>query len=151
MYWRRPLTRVEVGLYVGLVGIFVVVFARSMLGYMEVAERAAMQATLINTTAAINVRLYANLVGQRDSFGDWKRRNPFEIAGATPPNFSGETDPARLASGQWGFDAQRAELVYRPRLGMSLHTRDGDGALRFRLVRGVVGYSLEPSAPFVWK
>jgi len=151
MYWRRPLTRREAGLYAGLVGILVVVFASHMLDYLEAAERAAMQSTLINTTAAINVRFAANLVGQRDSPGDWKRRNPFEIAGATPPNFSRNGDPGHLTSGQWGFDAERAELVYLPRFGMTLHTRSGDGALRFRLVRGVVGYSLEPTAPFVWK
>jgi hypothetical protein len=143
MYWRRPLTRLEAALYGALLAVFVGVFARYMIGYMEAAERSAMQATLINTTAAINVRRFLGPI-------DWSRRNPFELAGATPPNFAKDADPARAESGQWAFDAEQGELVYLPRLRFTLQTSDGQAALRFRLIQGPKGYSLEPKAPFVW-
>jgi hypothetical protein len=143
MYWRRPLTRLEAALYGCLLAVFVGVFARSMAGYMEAAERLAMQATLINTTAAINVRRFQGL-------SDWQRRNPFELSGATPPNFVKGGDPASMESGQWTFDIEQAELVYLPRLRLTLQTSDGQNVLRFRLIQGPRGYSLEPKAPFVW-
>lgn len=143
MYWRRPLTRLEAALYGGLLAVFVGIFVRSMIGYMEAAERLAMQATLINTTAAINVRRFQGL-------SDWSRRNPFELAGAMPSNFVKDVDPASMESGQWTFDAERAELVYLPRMRFTLQTSDGQNVLRFRLTLGARGYSLEPKAPFVW-
>jgi hypothetical protein len=151
MYGRRPLTRLEAALYAALLGIFVAIFAQQMLGTMELAERAAMQATLINTTSAINVRLAQTLSGRRADPADWSRRNPFELAGMSPPNFAHDADLASLESGQWAYDPAQAELIYRPRLRFSLKTSDGQQALRFRLVLGPVGYSLQPRAPFTWE
>lgn len=148
LYWRRPLTRLEAGTYAALVGVFLVIFARYMLGYMEVAERVAMEATLMNTSAAINIKAAQAFIGQRPAPRDVMQRNPFEVAGATPPNFG---ELASLASGGWAYDAERGEVVYLPRLRSSLHTSDGQSTLRFRLVRGRAGYAFEPSAPFTWE
>ena len=150
MYGQRPLTKLEAAIFAALVGVFLVVFSRQMLGYMEIAERAAMQATLINTTAAINVRLAA---AYRDQSAptDWSGRNQFELAGAFPPNFIRDVDPAFLESGQWTYDPIRAEVVYSPRLRSTLQVADGERILRFRLVRGAAGYLLNPNAPFTWE
>lgn len=151
MYGRRPLTRLEAAIYASLVGVLIAVFAHQMLGYMEIAERAAMQATLINTAAAINVQAAASLRKQSSMPGDWVRRNPFELTGAFPANFAREADPAFLESGQWAYDAERAELVYLPRLRSTLEIAEGERALRFRLVWGATGYRLEPRVPFKWE
>lgn len=151
MYGRRPLTKLEAGLYAALLGVCVAIFARQMLGYMELAERAAMQATLINTTSAINVRLAQTLYDKNADTVDWTRRNPFELAGMSPPNFTGDVDPASLESGYWAYDSTHAELVYLPRLRFTLQTSDSQQMLRFRLVRGQVGYVLQSSAPFTWE
>lgn len=151
MYGRRPLTKLEASLYAGLLGIFVALFAQQMLGYLEIAERAAMQATLINTTSAINVRLAQTLRTQRSDTADWSRRNPFELAGMSPPNFARDADLGSLESGHWAYDAAAGELLYLPRLRFGLSTSDGQRVLRFRLVRGQVGYVLQPSARFSWE
>jgi hypothetical protein len=150
MYGRRPLTRLEAGIYATLLGIFIAVFVRQTLSYMEIAERATMQATLVNTTSAINVRLAASL-GDPASARDWTRRNPFEIAGMFPPNFARDVDPAFMDSGQWTYDAVRSELVYLPRLRLRLEIAEEERALRFRLVRGNAGYLLQPNVQFRWE
>src|SRR6185503_722651 len=105
MYGRRPLTKLEAAIFAAVVGVFLVIFARQMLGYMEIAERAAMQATLINTTAAINVRLAASYRDQAAGTSDWTRRNPFELTGMLPPNFTAGVAPGLLEPGQWTYDA----------------------------------------------
>jgi len=150
MYGRRPLTKLEAALYAGLLGILVALFAQQMLGYLEIAERAAMQATLINTTSAINVRL-AQALAQRSDAVDWSHRNPFELAGMSPPNFARDADLGSLESGHWAYNAAAGELLYLPRLRFGLWTSDGQRVLRFRLVRGQIGYVLQPSARFTWE
>jgi hypothetical protein len=118
---------------------------------MEIAERAAMQATLINTTAAINVRLALSYRDQATDPSDWTRRNPFELAGMLPPSFARDVSPGLLEPGQWTYDAERSELVYSPRLRSTLTIADDERALRFRLVRGSAGYILEPQVWFAWE
>jgi hypothetical protein len=152
MYGRRPLTRLEAGLFAGLVGVFIVLFARQALDYMEIAERAAMEATLINTMSAINIRLIQDIASQRQGARDWTRRNPFELARMAPANFAGDLDDSPPASGSWGYDRASAELIYTPRLRFRLQTSNGEARLRFRLVeRPTGGYSLAPITPYRWE
>ena len=151
MYGRRPLTKLESGLYAAIVGILIVVFARQMLGLMEVAERSAMQATLINVTAAVNVRLAQGMLDPRAGPVDWNRTNPFELAGASPPNFSPDADSGSVEAGHWAYDAANSELVYLPRLRATLEVAEGQQLLRFRLVRGRVGFQLQPTVSFTWQ
>lgn len=157
MYGRRPLTKLESGLYAAIVAILLAVFARQALDYMEIAERATMQATLSNAASAINFRLgYNILMGGSPRDADWATRNPFEIARMSPPNFAGEVESSQivsLGSGSWAFDTATAELVYLPRLSARLETANKDGVLRFRLERqtGAVGYVLVPTTPYRWE
>ena len=157
MFGRRPLSRLEMGLYTGIVAILIAVFARQALDYMEIAERATMQATLSNAVAAINFRLSYNiLTGGGPQDADWGTRNPFEIARMSPPNFAGDLEPSRivsLSSGTWAFDTASSELVYLPRLSARLQMESGDGPIRFRLKRqsGAIGYMLVPTIPYRWE
>jgi len=156
MYGRRPLTRLEAGLYAVIGALLIAVVAERLLDYMEVAERSSVQATVANLTAAINTRLaYEVMRGEIDNVSGWARRNPFDLARASASNFAGEMDtsPAGgLERGVWAFDVVRAELVYRPRLHRGLETSDPTGALRFRAVideRGF-GYRLLADPPYRW-
>lgn len=152
MYGRRPLTKLEAGLFAGLVGIFIAVFARQALEYMELAERATMEATLMNAVSAINVRLVEDTLTRRRDDSDWTRRNPFELARMAPANFAREPDASPPATGSWRFDRERAELVYTPRLHFRLQTSDGQATLRFHLLALPTGsYGLVPVAPFRWE
>lgn len=156
IYGQRSATKLEAALYGGIAAILIAVFANELLDYMEIAERCAMQATLGNLVAAINTRLaYEVMRGEIGNVSAWPRRNPFELARASVGNFSGEMDTlaqGALVRGRWAFDANRAELVYLPRLRRSLETGDPEGALRFRAVVSPAGfgYRLEPASPYRW-
>jgi hypothetical protein len=152
VYGRRPLTKLEAGLFAGLVGIFLVFFAWQALEYMELAERATMEATLMNTASAINTRLAQETLDRQKGAADWARRNPFEIARVHPPNYAGEIGGAAALSGSWRYDSARAELIYTPRLHFRLQISNGEAALRFRLmVQGTGGYNLLPVTPYRWE
>jgi len=156
MYGRRRLTRVEIAVYAVIVGTLVVVFFSYLTDYMEMAEKTAMETTVRNVTAAINLR-YAILVmsgeGKRTEL--WPAQNPFELAQTFPPNYrglldkQGEAEPSRPT---WLFDAPRGEVVYRPRLSGHLAGGAGD-ELRFKLEHGSLGdgFKLVPTTPYSWE
>jgi hypothetical protein len=151
MYGRRPLTKLEAGLFAGFVGILLTVFARQALDYMELAERAAMEATLVNAVTAINLRLVEDTLNRRKDDSDWTRRNPFELARMAPANLATKSNDSTSASGYWRYDSTTAELVYTPRLHFRLQTSNGQASLRFRLIaRPVGGYNLVPISPYRW-
>lgn len=152
MYGRRPLTRLEAGLFAGLVAIFIAIFVRQMLEYMELAERAAMEATLLNAVSGINTRRAEDLLAPRNAVADWKRRNPFELARMAPANFAGELDGLLPPSGSWGYDSSNGELIYAPRLHFKLNTPNGSAVLRFHLTATAGGgYMLVPNTPYRWE
>lgn len=156
MYGRRSLTRVELAVYAAIVATLVVIFSSYLIDYMEMAEKTAMETTVSNVTAAINLR-YATLVmaGERAGAAQWSSANPFELARAFPPNYRGERGAEQrleLDRPAWVFDELRAELVYLPRL----HRYLGDGTLdelRFRLEPNSsgFGFQLAPTLPYTWR
>ena len=155
MYGRRRLTRIELAVYGFIVATLLVVFASYVLEYMEMAEKAAMETTVVNVSTAINLRYASAMVaGQEIATAEWMAANPFALAHAFPPNYRGtlgEQDPASLDRPAWLFDTLRAELVYLPRL----HSHLGDGdvdELRFRLGHHPSGFGfvLAPTSPYEW-
>lgn len=155
MYWRRNLTRLEIGIYAAVVGVVLAVFLERVLYYMELAERTAMEVTVSNVNSAINVqRAFGMLAGRAIDNPSAPPRNPFTLAEMAPANFIGEVDSPDLASlerGQWVFDRTRRELIYLPRLRQGLATSDPDGAIRFKLdPRGNTISALVPAAKYTW-
>jgi hypothetical protein len=157
MFWRRRLTRLESAIYVCIVAGLIAVFADRALAYMELAEKLAMDATLITLRSGINARVAAEMLrGLAPVAAAWAGRNPFELAGATPPSFAAEAgadDLSSLERPAWTFDARRGEAVYLPRLRRTLVTADGTDALRFRLVGqlGSLGYQLVSTSGYEWE
>lgn len=156
MFGRRPLTRLEIGLYAAIVAVAVAIFLDRLLAVMELAERAAMEQTVTRVNSAINLRIaYDLLNGQLVNVQAALARNPFELAKTLPPNYRGATDTLDLASiesGSWFYDPTRRELIYRPRLRRNLVTADGSGLVRFRLIAGSTGthYMLVPAYKYSW-
>lgn len=155
MYWRRKLTRLELALYAGLVGVALTVFLDRMLEAMELAERSAMELTLTRLNAAVNVRLALDRIGGADvAIRSDPGRNPVELAQLPLANFHGELDAPRLdelARGYWVFDRSRREFVYLPRLHRRLAVPGGASVIRFR---GVIlpdqTYMLVPTHQYSW-
>lgn len=156
MFARRPLSRLEMGLYAIIVAIAAAILLGRLLEMMEQAERSAMEQTVTRVNSAINIRIaYEMLDGQLIQVQAALKRNPFDLAKATLPNYRGEGDAfelARVESGSWFFDKDRAELVYKPRLKHNLVTADGSGMVRFRLVAAPgTRYVLVPANTYTWE
>lgn len=116
MYWRRRLTRLEAGLYAAVVGILIAVFLERALYYMELAERAAVEATIHRLNSAIRLKIaYDMLRGRLPPPDDFKFMNALELASAMPPTFH-KGPASSIASGEWAFDPRPGVVVYRPRL-----------------------------------
>jgi len=96
MYGRRQLSRVEVAVYAVAIGTLCTVFISYLTDYMEMAEKVAMETTVRNVTAAINLRYAMQVMtGDRRRTEQWTRENPFEVA-----NLSAELSrPARQPGG----------------------------------------------------
>jgi hypothetical protein len=155
IYGKRPLSRLEAGLYGGIAAILIAVLAHRLLDVMELAERSAMEATVLSLNAAVTTQLaYEVMRGRVPNTPAWARRNPFELAKMSAPNFAGEVESSSsLERGTWAYDPARAELIYLPRLRTGLHTSDPDGAVRFRAVvkQGGLAYMLVPTSAYTWE
>lgn len=154
IYLLRPLTRLEAAIYGLIVALLIVLLAERLLGYMEIAERAAMQETVTRINSGLNL-LLARALMQGRRLEPPQGQDPFTLAGVTSPNFLGERDFPDLHadSRAWVYDRSRRELIYLPRLTRGLRTEDPDGVIRFRLVAdtGSPGYALVPVAPYTWE
>jgi hypothetical protein len=158
VYWRRPLTRLEAALYVAIAGVLAVVLLDRLIENFELAERAAVEATVMQVNSALNARVaYELLRGRVPDDGQWQRRNPFALAGTSPANYGGEADrvePSGIAAGEWFYDRSEAVLLYRPRFSRHLVIQDGSRVLRFHLratgESGARAYQVVPATPYDW-
>jgi hypothetical protein len=134
-----------------LVSVALGVFLERMLFYMELAERSAMEVTVMNVNSALAVRsAQAMMTGHAMPAG----ADPFELAGSSPPNFLGALASPDLASvqrGVWLFDSDRKELLYLPRFRRELTTSDPDQAIRYHAVADGKTTKLVPTLKFVWQ
>jgi hypothetical protein len=157
MYWRRPLTRMEMALSAAVVAVVMAVFLGRLLDYMELAERSNMETTVSYINSGINTGLaYDMLEGRPVNIAAGLKRNPFELARMSPVNFLGEVsgrDLASLEKGSWTYDRMSNELIYLPKLRRGLHTEDPYGAIRFRLVetKNKASYMLVPTSAYTWE
>jgi hypothetical protein len=157
MYWRRPLTRFEMGLSAAVVAVVMAAFLARLLDYMEIAERSNMETTVSYINSGINTGLaYDMLEGRPVNMATGLKRNPFELARMSPANFLGELggrDLASLEKGSWIYDRPTNELIYLPKLRRGLRTEDPQGAIRFRLVqaREKAPYMLVPTSVYEWE
>jgi general secretion pathway protein G len=127
------------------------VFFERMLFYMELAERSAMEVTVMNVNSALAVRSAQAMLTGHAMPAD---ADPFELVGFGPPNFLGALTSPDLASvqrGVWLFDADRKELLYLPRFRRGFTTSDPDQAIRYRAVVDGKTTKLVPTSKFVWQ
>jgi hypothetical protein len=150
------------GLYVIIVGIVATVLLERLLTYAEVAEKAAMEATLSRLHAALYTRIaYLALRGDREAIDALPTQSPFATAVMRTTNYMGEFVgfPTEAVDGQWFYDRLRHELVYVPRHRRHLRADADEPAspgLRFRLElvqsskAGFAGVSLRPVGGARW-
>jgi general secretion pathway protein G len=160
---RAGYTLVEFAVVVIIVGLCAGALLERLQRTQELAERAAMEATLRLIRTGLQIRLAELILANRQAEAPrLEVENPTLWLSEKPPNYAGEyREPAER--GAWYYDAQRRELVYVVNLGRGL---DGVGEakqLRFRakllfdpvqapggVVRSVTGITLEPVRAYRW-
>ncbi len=151
-----------------VIGILAAVLLNRLLRYQELAEKTAMEATVVNMRSGLRMRA-AELViqGRTDEIGQLGRGNPIMWLDTLPPNYAGELDhpdQGAVKPGSWYFDGARQELVYLP--ARSSHLKpgpDGTKAIRFRVTTvtrqaetglapapALAGVAITPLVPYDW-
>lgn len=127
-----------------LLGILSMMVLEYMLHYIEVAEKSAMETTVMYLRSALRLRLAEALAAEnaaeaisltRDNPMDWLQDKPYNYAGtfdAPPPGF--------IMEGKWYFDTKSRELVYLVEYGREF-VPDQDGLKRARF--HIIAPSLE--------
>lgn len=137
---NRQRNYLQSALYVAIVGVLAAVLLERLLTYAEVAEKAAMEATVSRLHAALYTKLaYLVLRGEYQAIETLSDQSPFVTADVNSPNYLGEFEGAPSGGGEggkWYFDRARRELVYVPNLKRYVSSADGEQApplMRFRI------------------
>jgi hypothetical protein len=154
MYWRRPLTRLELALYAAIGGVLAAFLLELLLSSMEIAERTTMEVTILRINGGLDFRLATEMLHGRSAIPGAFERNPVELSGVSLSNLHADIDSPDLGAlerGYWVFDRSHHELIYLPRLHRRLATNDGEPAVHF-LVSGGYGrpYRMAPVARYEW-
>jgi general secretion pathway protein G len=118
-----------------LVGILSMVVLDYMLRYIEIAEKGAMENTVVNLRSALRLRLAEELV--RNDAKEAMRlahSNPMEWLYELPSNYAGEftdPEPGSIMRGKWYWNRGSRELVYLVDNGRDF-TPDSEGLKRVR-------------------
>ena len=132
---------------VSVVVVIVVLLAAVLLNALhyvqEKAERAVMEATVLNMASGLKMEISARVIhGQGASARELIGANPVQWLASQPQGYSGICG-AQRAPGEWCYDGATREMVYRPRLDRNLEFRaTGARELRWR-----VGLSKEIAVP----
>lgn len=99
-----------------LVGVLSMVVLDYMLRYIEVAEKSAMENTVVNLQSALRLRLMEALLhNDVEEVVRLANENPINWLQEVPRNYAGEFDdpePGVVAEGKWYYDLKSKELVY---------------------------------------
>jgi len=160
----RGFTVLEMVVVLIVVGLAGIIAANRFLYYQELAEKAAMDATLASFKMGLQIRSAELAISNNQSqSGGLARENPVRWLAEPPANYAGEY-PERPQSGQWYFDPKDAALVYIPNNSRYLQlSNGGNKELRFRVrinydvvptpaggVRMPAGISIVASPEYRW-
>lgn len=162
----RGFTLFELAVCVVLIGALATVLLERLGRYQEMAERAAMEATLRLVKTGLQIRLAELIVTNREALaGRLEIDNPLHWLERRPVNYGGPWQPPGIP-GNWYFDERARELVYVANAASRLEFDAGMAAktLRFhprvlrnrvwvagRPVESVSGVTIEPVRRYRWQ
>jgi len=162
---QHGFTLFELVIVIVIVSVLATVFARRLTIYQELAEKAAMDATLNIIKTALQIRLANLIIDNRQSETDeLERTNPIQWLAEKPSNYIG-LYRAPTETGSWYYDERRLELVYVPRSAehLKIEKTGDEREIRFRIrliidhletagvrVNSVTGVALIPVRPYRW-
>lgn len=162
---HRGFTLLELMVVTVIFGVVLTAFLERLRFYQEMAEQAAMQATLSIIKTGLQIRLAELISTNRQAeAGELEAENPTHWLSKRPTNYAGEyREPPE--PGSWYFDADRHQLVYVVNNGNVLQAGPAiqTKQLRFKVklimdrieatggaVYGVAGVALIPAYPYRW-
>jgi prepilin-type N-terminal cleavage/methylation domain-containing protein len=163
---QRGFTLIELIVVIVIVCSLAAVGLDRLLGYQELAEKAAMEATAQNIKMGLQMRLAELLIANRQSeVAQLESENPLRWLQEGPANYRGEyREP--VAPGNWYYDERERQLVYAVNRGSNLEVGGEKDIklLRFRpqvvkqtveasgrQVLTPVGVTLTPVTPYQWR
>lgn len=103
-----------------LISILGAILLDRLLFYQEIAEKTAMETTIINMRSALRLTVAElRMQNRMQELEKLVGANPIAWLDTPPANYAGELDspsPAAVPPGNWYFDRTRRQLVYRPNL-----------------------------------
>lgn len=168
----RGFSLLELVVVIVIISVLLVVAISRLLAIMVDAERVTMETVAGTLRSAIGMKVAESIVRHRvPELRQLEGSNPMDRLAELPTNYLGElrgADPARLADGNWYFDADARVLVYlvrhqgffsggqsnpaRARFAVRLVYADRNGNGRYEEgVDAVEGLRLAPVEPYRWK
>ena len=146
---RRPaaaavgFTLLELVVVICLVGIFASVALDRLLRYQEIAEKAAMDATIGALRSAEALQVAARITtGGLASVAALADENPIDWLAAPPAGYAGvlrDSAASSLPGGSWYFDNGNKELVYIPQRTRFFAPAPGDAnRIRFKVIVRII-------------
>lgn len=172
MQRQRGFTLFELVVVIVITSLLAIILLNRLWYYQEVAEKTAMEMTVMNMRSGLRLRI-ADLMTQ-DRMGEaaqLAQENPIHWLETPPPNYMGEFNNPKqgaLIPGNWYFDTGQQELVYllqhnrflKPGMG---ENPEGKNALRFHVtavghprqngngtVHKIEGITLVPVTQYHW-
>ena len=153
---QSGLSLLEFTLVVIIVGVLLVVFLQRMVDLRVDIERTAVE----RTEAALRTGLaleFADLVVKRrlDEAHDWAGGNALELLDTRPILDDEDLEDAGvedIGPGDWSYDAQTGEIVYRVQYSDAFIEAEPEGRWRVVVVNGDSpgGLDLETTQPINW-
>ncbi len=137
---NRQRNYLQSGLYVAIFGVLAAVLLERLLTYAEVAEKAAMEATVSRLHTALYAKVaYLALRGEYPAIDALTEQSPFATGDMKSPNYLGVFDGVPDGGGEggnWFYDRVRHELVYVPNLKRHFSSdgrQDAPALIRYRI------------------
>ena len=141
------------------------VLLQALLRHQELAERTAVEMTVMNMKSGLRYRIAGLIIdGRTQEIAELAGANPIAWLVRPPEGYLGETDAAEplpaQPPGTWRFDAARRELVYKVNRGEGFASLDKGGKeIRLRVVaeRGslrqgaLLGMSIVVTNRYLWQ
>ena len=156
--------RLEYMVVAAVFGVAVTVILERALYYQEIAEKTAMEITVMNLRTGLRYRVAELMLHNRmQEMGEVAAENPVKWLDAPPPGYLGALRVAQagdVGAGSWYFDTERRQLCYRVNLSRHFAARDGGKEVCYRTVplagrvrdghAELEGVALELAKPYRW-
>jgi len=136
----RGLTLFELMVVVAVISIVGALLLNRLQFYQEMAEKAAMEQTVVMLRSALRLQVASYIVkGKLSELETLTGDNPMNWLSRQPANYLGEyanPHPSHAPAGKWYYDRTNQELVYWVNRGKYfIPDSSGEKRARFRVVR----------------